>query len=102
MTMTKQAGELPQSASCEIPEEQLIGITRELVRCLRVFEGHGAPPRAIWLETLVAECLERLECSGRFEELSVLSDEASRLRSITLPRRYARLRGKAPILLKQQ
>jgi hypothetical protein len=63
MTMTKQAGELPQSASCEIPEEQLIGITRELVRCMRVFEGHGAPPRAIWLETLVAECLERLECS---------------------------------------
>ena len=59
---------------------------------MQVFEGHGAPSRAIWLETLVAECLERLELSGRLEELSVLSSEASRLRSITLPRRYARPR----------
>jgi hypothetical protein len=92
--MTKQAGDLPHCGSCEIPEEQLIGITRELVRCMRVFEGHGPPPRAIWLETLVAECLERLESSGRFEELSVLSHEASRLRSITVPRRYARTRSR--------
>ena len=90
--MTDQSGELPKHGSCEIPEEQLIGITRELVRCMQVFEGHGAPSRAIWLETLVAECLERLESSGRLEELSVLSSEASRLRSITLPRRYARPR----------
>jgi hypothetical protein len=93
--MTEQTGDLPHCGSCEIPEEQLIGITRELVRCMRVFEGHGAPPRAIWLETLVAECLERLESSGRYEELSVLSDEASRLRSITVPRRYVRTRAKA-------
>jgi len=78
--MIDQSGELPQLGSCEIPEEQLIGITRELVRCMQVFEGHGAPPRAIWLETLVAECLGRLESSGR--------------RSITLPRRYARPRGR--------
>ncbi len=92
--MTEQAGDLPHCGSCEIPEEQLIGITRELVRCMRVFEGHGPPPRAIWLETLVAECLERLESSGRFEELSVLSDEASRLRSITVPRRYVRTRSR--------
>ena len=92
--MIDQLGELPQLGSCEIPEEQLIGITRELVRCMQVFEGHGAPPRAIWLETLVAECLGRLESSGRFEELSVLSGEASRLRSITLPRRYVRPRGR--------
>jgi hypothetical protein len=56
--------------------------------------GAWAPPRAIWLETLVAECLERLESSGRFEELSVLSDEASRLRSITVPKRYVRTRSK--------
>ena len=46
--MIDQLGELPQLGSCEIPEEQLIGITRELVRCMQVFEGHGAPPHAIW------------------------------------------------------
>jgi hypothetical protein len=99
--MTGQAGEFPQSASCEIPEEQLIGITRELVRCMQVFEGRGAPPRAIWLEMLVADCLERLESSGRLEELSDLSDEASRLRSITVPKRYARARGKAVEAIRQ-
>jgi hypothetical protein len=92
--MTEQSGELPQLGSCEIPEDQLIGITRELVRCMQVFEGHGAPRRAIWLETLVAECLERLESSGRHEELLLLSSEASRLRSIILPRRYARSRSR--------
>src|SRR5262249_28414045 len=97
MIMTEQSGELPQLGSCELPEDQLIGITRELVRCMQVFEGHGAPSRAMWLETLVAACLERLESAGRHEELSVLFNEASRLRSITLPRRLARpgIRGAA-------
>ena len=76
----------------EVSEEQLIGITKELVRCMRVFECHGTPARAVWLETLVAECLGKLERAGRLDDMFNLSTQASRLRSITVPRQFLKRR----------